>query len=226
MNPDPDLAQLDISEFEAIIFDFDGTLAPNLDLVEMRRQVMIMSLDAGVPAEVTRELYIIEIIEASSDWLKTQNSSDGDAFHERAHQHITDFEMKAAAKLEPFPEVRGMLSALRERGIRSAVVTRNCEAAVRNTFPDIDEYLDLVLARDNVTFCKPDPRHLQDALDGLNASADAAMMIGDGRLDMELGRSLKLSCVGVLTGSQSKSALLEAGADVVVEHIRELRQLF
>jgi phosphoglycolate phosphatase len=225
MKPDPDLAQMDISDFEAIIFDFDGTLAPNLDLVEMRRQVMAMSLDAGVPAEVTRELYIIEIIEASSDWLRTRNHSDADAFHDRAHQHITSFELEAAAGLEPFAEVRDILTALRARGIRSAVVTRNCEAAVRNTFPDIDEYLDLLLARDNVAFCKPDPRHLQDALDGLSASPSAAMMIGDGRLDMELGRSLELSCIGVLTGSQSKDALLDAGADVVVDHVRQLQQL-
>lgn len=225
MNLDPNLARLQISEFDAVIFDFDGTLAPNLDLVEMRRQVMAMSLAAGVPPGITRELLIIEIIEASTDWLKNQDHGHAEAFHERAHQHITYFELEAAGRLEPFPEVRGILNALRERGIRSAVVTRNCEEAVRSTFPDIDEYLDLLLARDNVAFCKPDPRHLQDALDGLNASPQAAMMIGDGRLDMELGRSLKLSCIGVLTGSQTKNALLDAGADVVVDHVRQLSQL-
>ncbi len=225
MTADTSLANLDISSFEAIIFDFDGTLAPNLDLAEMRRQVMAMSTAAGVPSEVTRELFIIEIIESSRSWLRAQNHSHADDFHQRAHQHITDFELKSAARIDPFPEVRDLLTELRTRGIRSAVVTRNCEEAVRNTFPDIDEYLDLVLARDNVAFCKPDPRHLQDALDGLNVSAQSAMMIGDGRMDMELGRTLKLLCIGVLTGSQSRTALLDAGADVVVDHIRELSAL-
>jgi phosphoglycolate phosphatase len=96
---------------------------------------------------------------------------------------------------------------------------------VRNTFPDIDDHLDLLLARDNVKHYKPDPRHLEAALTGLGTSSRAAAMIGDGAMDMQLGRQLGLTCIGVLTGSQEAHALRAAGADLVLEHVRELDAL-
>ena len=37
---------------KAILFDFDGTLVPNLDLADMRRQIAAMAKAAGVPDEI------------------------------------------------------------------------------------------------------------------------------------------------------------------------------
>jgi phosphoglycolate phosphatase-like HAD superfamily hydrolase len=38
-----------IRNIEAVLFDFDGTLAPNLDLPDMRRQVVDLTVSAGIP---------------------------------------------------------------------------------------------------------------------------------------------------------------------------------
>jgi phosphoglycolate phosphatase-like HAD superfamily hydrolase len=73
-----------------------------------------------------------------------------------------------------------------------------------------------VLTRDDVTHLKPDVRHLQQALDELRQPPAEAVMVGDGRLDMQIGRALGLYCVGVLTGSSDAQGLLAAGADVVL----------
>ena len=51
---------------KGILFDFDGTLVPNLDLADMRRQIAAMANAAGVPEAVHEDLYIVEIIEASA----------------------------------------------------------------------------------------------------------------------------------------------------------------
>jgi len=216
---------LKLGHLRGVIFDFDGTLAPNLDLPEMRRRVIELTRQAGVPEAVFEGHYIIEIIDAATGWLRNTNERRADAYHADAHQLITDFELEAASTLEPFPEVRQLLGNLRTANIATAVVTRNCEQAVRNTFPDIDDHLDLLLARDNVKHYKPDPRHLEAALDGLGTSSQTAAMIGDGAMDMQLGRQLGLTCIGVLTGSQEENALLAAGADLVLEHVRELNTL-
>jgi len=50
-------------------------------------------------------------------------------------------------------------------------------------------------------------------------------MVGDGRMDMQLGRALGLVCVGVLTGSSDADALREAGADLVIDHVAVLAGL-
>jgi phosphoglycolate phosphatase len=209
-----------------VIFDFDGTLAPNLDLPLMRAQLVALTEQAGVPSAVFADRYIIEIIEASTAWLHQHDRAAAADYHQRAHNLITRFELDAASRIEPFPEVRDLLARLRSMQVRTAVVTRNCEQAVRNTFPDIDQHLDLLLARDNVSHYKPDPRHLQQALTGLGTVAADSMMIGDGRMDMELGNTLGLTCIGVLTGSSSAAALEASGATLVLDHVRELASLF
>ena len=58
-----------LSTADLFVFDFDGTLAPNLDLPEMRRQVIALTRAQGVPAAHFEHLYMVEIITAAGAWL-------------------------------------------------------------------------------------------------------------------------------------------------------------
>ena len=212
----------------AVLFDFDGTLVPNLDLTDMRRQIAAMAKAAGVPDSVYDGLYIVEIIEASQAWLSDQDTalaSSAEAYAAASHQRINDIEMQAASKTAPFTAVRQVLNQLRDKGYRLGIVTRNCRAAVLTMFPDMDEYVDCLHARDDVVHLKPDPRHLQDNLDALGAEAALSVMVGDGTLDMQAGQALGMRCIGVLTGSNDTHALTDAGATEVLADYRGLVSL-
>lgn len=212
----------------AVLFDFDGTLVPNLDLTDMRRQIAAMAKAAGVPDSVYHGLYIVEIIEASQAWLSNQDTalaSSAEAYAAASHQRINDIEMQAASNTAPFTAVRQVLNQLRDKGYRLGIVTRNCRAAVLTMFPDMDEYVDCLHARDDVVHLKPDPRHLQDNLDALGAEASLSVMVGDGALDMQAGQALGMRCVGVLTGSNDAQALTDAGATEVLADYRGLVSL-
>jgi phosphoglycolate phosphatase len=204
------------------VFDFDGTLAPNLDLPGMRREVIALTRTAGVPDAVFADQYIVEIIDVSTAWLHTRDPQGAERYRQRAHQLITDLELDAARDTTPFPRVRNMLDALRGAGLGIAVVTRNCAAAVRTVFADIDGYCDTVLTRDDVAHLKPDARHLGAALEHLDIPGHLAIMVGDGRMDMEIGRALGLRCVGVLSGSSDVAALRAAGAHLVIDSAEDL----
>lgn len=196
----------------AILFDFDGTLAPNLDLPDMRRQVIELTRNHWVPDDVWQGRYIVEIIDAASEHLRLQDIQQADLYFQRGHQLITDIEMSAARTTRVFGWTRDVLDRMRLQGIRTGIVTRNCEAAVRETFPDLDDYVDLLLARDNVVHLKPDPRHFAAAIERLERSADTTCIVSDGAMDMRTGRLLGLQCVGVLTGSNTSEQLVAAGA--------------
>lgn len=212
----------------AVLFDFDGTLVPNLDLTDMRRQIAAMAKAAGVPDSVYDGLYIVEIIEASQAWLSNQDTAlanSAEAYAAASHQRINDIEMQAASNTAPFTAIRQVLNQLRDKGYRLGIVTRNCRAAVLTMFPDMDEYVDCLHARDDVVHLKPDPRHLQDNLDALGAEAALSVMVGDGALDMQAGQALGMRCVGVLTGSNDTDALTDAGATEVLADYRGLVSL-
>lgn len=196
----------------SILFDFDGTLAPNLDLPDMRRQVIELTRNNAVPDDVWQGCYIVEIIDAAREHLLQRDRAQADLYFQQGHQLITNIELTAARSTNVFEWTRKVLERARIHGIRTAIVTRNNEAAVRATFPDLDDYVDLLLARDNVTHLKPDPRHFAVALERLDQSAAATCIVSDGAMDMRTGRLLGLQCIGVLSGSNTREQLLEAGA--------------
>ncbi len=205
-----------------IVFDFDGTLAPNLDLAEMRRQVVALARAQGVPDAVFEHLYIVEIIDTAARWLADRTPAAATALLSQGHATISEFEIAAAARTRPFPEIREVLQALRNADKRLGVVTRNCARAVRTVFNDIDDFCDAVLARDDVIHLKPDTRHLERALQALGGIAANALMVGDGALDMRAGRDLNMFCVGVLTGSGTAEQLTRAGAHLVLPRASDL----
>ncbi|GIR63789.1 MAG: hypothetical protein CM15mP68_4550 [Pseudomonadota bacterium] len=100
---------------EAVLFDFDGTLAPNLDLPDMRRQVADLTVKVGVPEEIFADLYIVEIIVAGHQWLTQQDAELAAHYKRQADQLIIDIELAAAAKTTVFAGVKEMLSGLRNR---------------------------------------------------------------------------------------------------------------
>ena len=211
-----------LSRAQSFIFDFDGTLAPNLDLPDMRRQVIALTNTHAVPADEFEHLFIVEIIEAAAAWLANHDLPAARDYHHTAHQLITDFELAAAEHTAPFPGIRTTLTELKHLSKRLAVVTRNCQAAVRIVFHDIDDYCETVLARDNAEFLKPDLRHITEALARLDTVPERAAMIGDGQMDMQVGRELGMVCVGVLSGSSDAKRLRHAGADLIVDNVCEL----
>ena len=207
----------------AILFDFDGTLAPNLDLPDMKRQVIELTRAYDVPDGVWNGQYIVEIITTTRLYLARRSTAEADRYHHEGHQLITELELGAARSTEVFPWTRSVLERTRELGIRTAIVTRNCEAAVRMTFPDLDDHVDLLLARDNVPHLKPDPRHFEQALAVLSHNAEDTCVISDGAMDMRTGRAVGLHCIGVLSGSNDAAQLLAAGAHQILPDASALK---
>ena len=210
---------------DAVLFDFDGTLAPNLDLADMRRQVVELTVAAGIPEDVYAGLYIVEVIEAGAAWLATQNSADATLYQQRAHQLILDIELNAARSKQVFPGIKNMLTQLRHSDIKIGIVTRNCRAAIETIFPDRELFVDALHARDDVAHIKPDPRHLLANLQALKARPDSSIMVGDGALDMQAGKALNMHCIGVLTGSNDSAALQKAGANQVLANCISLHEI-
>src|SRR5690606_6081130 len=55
-----------LREADAVLFDFDGTLAPNLDLPGLRRRVVDLTLACGVPEAAFAGRYIVEVLDAGA----------------------------------------------------------------------------------------------------------------------------------------------------------------
>ncbi|NPU82850.1 MAG: HAD family hydrolase [Syntrophaceae bacterium] len=211
---------------EAAVFDFDGTLAVlNIDFPAMRGAVRKLAAESGVPTEVLDDLFVLETVERGREWLAGKSPDRAASFHRVAMDLISGIEIRAARDGSLFEGIRELLEGMKKRKIRRAIITRNCGAAVTMIFPDIADYCEVFLPRDEVDRVKPDPGHVLDPLMKMAIVPARAIMVGDHPMDIRTGREAGTRTIGVLTGSGGREELLRAGADIIVPSAPDLLPL-
>jgi phosphoglycolate phosphatase len=206
-------------KWEAVIFDYDGTLIRlNIDFEALRRDVEKSLIGYGVDPDNLQGQYILEMINEGTALISEWNPTDGKTFYREAHNLVRNHELLAAEKGEMLPGAMNTLRQLTGRGIKVGIITRNCKKAVTLGFPDIEQHCDVFIPRDNVTHVKPHPDHLAMALDKLAViDPTDCLMVGDHVLDIKAGRHMSMKTAGVLTGKTTGTQFWEAGADLILD---------
>jgi phosphoglycolate phosphatase len=211
----------------AVVFDFDGTLAVlNIDFSLMKERVFGLMRAYGIKPETIQEKYLLEITDEAYQALRSKNPSDAEKFYRESHDILHEVEMKAAEEGRLIPGAEATLKKLRKKGIKIGIITRNCEDAVREVFPSINDFCDVFVSRNSVKKVKPHPDHLTYAMKRLKTSGEEAVMVGDHIIDVQAGRSVGMKTVGVLTGRTKKEEFEREGADYILRDASEVIGLF
>ena len=129
-------------------------------------------------------------------------------------------------EVQPMASSRELIEDLRDRG-HAVVLASSAKEA------EIDHYLDLLDGRDlahawttsaDVESTKPAPDLVHAALDRVEGSSDAAVMVGDTPWDVHAARKAGVPTIAVLTGGFAIEELEESGAAGVFESVAQLRE--
>jgi phosphoglycolate phosphatase len=208
---------------DLIMFDLDGTLAdtgPDLaDSVNVTRAKFDLApLENGrIYANVGRG--VEHLIRHS---LPIRNP---DHFHEALRVFGEYYEAHLLDKTALYPGVRELLDEYRgkRRVVVSNKVQRFSEAVVRGL--GIGDCFDLILGGDRAEK-KPHPALLEMALERFQTAASSALMVGDGDIDIEAGKSAGVITCGVASGLGDRDRLIAAEPDVLVEQLTDMRKYF
>lgn len=220
---------------QAMIFDFDGTLAHlTLDFGVMRRRAVQAAgdalqtmaatpLHALLPEDDGRP--VLEWLELAGSRVAPHCGITARAMVKAAHDAIEDVEVEAASRGSLFPWTRPLLTELRSRNVPAAVITRNCRKAVLAVFPDLYEYCTCLLAREDVPKVKPDPDHLLRALAHTGVRPENSMMVGDHPMDIQTGKAGGTLTAAVTSGNASHAQLAASAPDYLAENCQELYEM-
>jgi phosphoglycolate phosphatase len=82
-----------------------------------------------------------------------------------------------------------------------------------------------LLARDDVPFPKPDPRHLYETIALLDVDPRDVLYVGDTTTDLETARAAKVDFIGYKRDEAWGQRLLDAGCDHLAEDLLEVAEM-
>ncbi|WP_306059505.1 HAD family hydrolase [Natronococcus wangiae] len=158
-----------MTEYDAIVYDLDGTLATlNVDWAAVATDVRTVYDDAGV---IPPSDGLWDMLEAAADAGLTTDVESTIAAHEREGA-------RTSRRLTHADE-------LLERSVPVGVCSLNCEAACRIALEEhgLESAVETIVGRDTVATRKPAPEPLLETVRGLDAEPETALFVGDSARD-------------------------------------------
>jgi len=218
-----------------IIFDLDGTL---LDSISLYYSILCEGCQKLGLARPPREKVLEVMGRGTSFWeawdeLFAAIELDGEIEELRERCLLTLEEIwqrRYDHEVKFFPGAVELLLHLQAAGIRMGVVTSSFYQRKMNLFLEhgLDPsslFCSVVTRRDTVK-SKPDSEPIQRCLEKLAVPAAGCICIGDSPCDIIAGREAGLFTVGVLSGTGTRQVLSKEGADILIDVVTDLPEVF
>jgi pyrophosphatase PpaX len=171
-------------QFRAVLFDFDGTLAPSLPLWIKSFQLAL----SGYRIELSEQ----EVLQRCffRDWNEVADEfklPSGAEFQARVDTHLQQVFLTA----ELFPLARPLVEHCRAHDLQTALVTSSPRNIVKGVFDRLELHalFDFTICGDEVQNYKPHPEPVATTLIALKREAHEAIMIGDSHADILSGKA-------------------------------------
>jgi phosphoglycolate phosphatase len=205
--------------YRGLIFDLDGTLVDSLrDLAAsvnfMRRELGFAPLAEeevrGHVGDGIRLLMARTAPEADVEQAKK-------VFGAHYEKHLLD-------ATRPYPGVAETLEELRRAGARLAVITNKPRAFAMPVLEGLGlaRHLRMVLGGDSPWGRKPSPEPVRRALEDLECGPEEALIVGDGRNDVQAARAAGVRVCGVLYGLGQPEEIRSLNPDYLIESFGEV----
>lgn len=202
---------------QAVLFDLDGTLVDTLgDLADATNEALRRRGFPEYPEEQYRQMVgngARRLIERALGERCTP---------ELTGQLLADFvriyDEGCLRRTAPYPGIPEAVTALKERGLRMAVVTNKPEEQavkiVRHFFgPHV--FICVVGGRPGRA-AKPDPAAALEVLAALGVPPAAALFVGDSDVDMQTAHNAGMRSAGAVWGFRGEEELRRAGAGILL----------
>jgi phosphoglycolate phosphatase len=209
--------------YDLVVFDFDGTLVDSHEGIVAAMNAALQ--EAGAPIREAGAITphigrpLLDVIRA----VLPIGADEAQVERVRHAYRPLYFEL-APALTTLFPGVREGLAALEAAGARLAVASNKSRRGLEHMIDHLalGGTFDAVVAADDVPHPKPHAAMLERILRDLPTARDRVVMVGDARADIGLGRAAGVTAVGVTWGAEDRAALVDEGAEWVVDTVPEL----
>lgn len=209
---------------KAVIFDLDGTLLNTLDDLADSTNYALSKF--GYPTRTIDEVRqfvgngVAKLIERAIPEGKNNPNFEKclNIFKENYAQNMYN-------KTAPYNGIIEMLSNLKSKGIKIAVVSNKFDLAVKELCKKyFEEFIDFAAGENEAQGIKkkPAPDTVISVLNEFNFAPEDAVYVGDSDVDIMTAKNSKMPCISVTWGFRDEKFLLENGATILINAPSEI----
>lgn len=209
---------------KAVIFDLDGTLLNTLDDLAASTNYALSRF--GYPTRTIEEVRqfvgngVAKLIERAIPEGKNNPNFEKclAIFKENYAQNMYN-------KTAPYNGIIEMLSNLKSKGIKIAVVSNKFDLAVKELCKKYFEgFIDFAAGENEAQGIKkkPAPDTVISVLNEFNFAPEDAVYVGDSDVDIMTAKNSKMPCISVTWGFRDEKFLLENGATILINAPSEI----
>lgn len=195
--------------YQGVFFDFDYTLGDSTIPIVKGYQEGFEAM--GLPAPTVEQVRpTIGMTLGDGYTMLTGDTDEGrrQEFYHRFQLAVGELAQEDGQRImveetRLLPGAAELLSALKERGVKVAIVSTKLGVTIRRIFAHrgLDDLLDLVVGGEDVARSKPDPEGLNFALKKLGLERGQVLFCGDTVIDAATARSGGTDFCAVLNGT-------------------------
>ena len=208
--------------FEAVIFDWDGTLADTRQVIVIAFQKALSEINCKVSDEYIERRIGIGAADTFRDILQLAKMQ----FDEKLIQHLVErksqLEIELADQVTVFPGARELLEALHGK-TKMALASMSNRSVIKHMLKakELENYFNAVLTAESISHSKPNPEIFLKAASKLKTSPGRCVVIEDSIFGVKAAKSANMRCVAVVTGVYSKVELEKEKPDLIVKTLKD-----
>jgi len=214
-----------MTRIRGLIFDLDGTLADTLATIGNAVNFALEQVGlAPHPLDEYRTMVGEGVVVLCERALGEKYQGRLEELLAAVRRRYATHLMDGTRAYEGIPEVLG---ELRRQDLKMAVLSNKPHDLTRDTIEGLGmtPLFTTVLGQQDDLPRKPDPAAVHLILEEWGLKRNEVLFVGDTPTDMKTARAAGLRAVGVTWGFRGADELRAAGADVLIDHPRELLSL-
>lgn len=212
--------------YKVVMLDFDGTTACTVPAIYHAAKRMLELHGYEVEKEVVYKNFGLALPFAFRCFSGDETIDDA-TIEQMISEYNNIYKEEAEGLIELFDGVVETLGRLKRAGVKIVIASNNVQPVLRRLTANlgIAQYIDDIVAVEDVENVKPAPDIALEVLRRCNISGEEALVVGDSTFDMDMGREAGCHLCGVTYGSHTPEILRKTGAQYIIEHFSELEKI-
>ena len=204
---------------KAILFDFDGTLVNSAPGIVKTMEQVFIKMNIPVPTEEAMRATIGLPLRLA---LKELGHLDDKSADDATELYRSLFPIYEVEYVTVFPEVKETLMALKEKGLRMAIVTSRDTTSLRLIADrrDMTPFFETYVTGADGFPPKPAPDMVYVIMEHSEAEKEDVLMVGDTVFDIDMGKNAGVKTCGVTYGNGKIDEL--SHADYIINDFAQL----